>query len=53
MPNTVEIAMTMRGFEVTTGGRVTRFPNIEDALDYAQQRLRWAQELREMSWRCE
>ena len=53
MPNTIEITMTLRGFEVTTGGRVTRFPSIEDAVEYAQQRLQWAKELRELSWRCE
>ncbi len=53
MPNTVEITMTMRGFEVTMGERVTRFPSIEDALDFAQQRLRYAQELRELSWSVE
>ena len=53
MPNTVEITMTMRGFEVTMGGRVTRFPNIEDAVNFAQQRLQWAKDLRELSWRCE
>jgi hypothetical protein len=53
VPNTVEITMTMRGFEVAMGGRVTRFPSIEDALSFAQQRLQWAKELRELSWRCE
>jgi hypothetical protein len=53
VPNTVEITMTMRGFEVTMGERVTRFPSIEDALDFAQQRLRHAQEVRELSWRFE
>jgi hypothetical protein len=53
VPNTVEITMTMRGFEVTMGGRVTRFPNIEDAVNFAHQRLQWAKDLRELSWRCE
>jgi hypothetical protein len=53
VPKTVEITMTLRGFEVAMGGRVTRFPTIEDALAFAQQRLRWAQEVRELSWRCE
>jgi hypothetical protein len=53
VPGTVEITMTLRGFEVTTGGHVARFPNIEAALDFAQRRLQWAKELRELSWRCE
>jgi hypothetical protein len=53
VPDTVEITMTMRGFEVMTGGRVTRFPNIQDALDFAQRRLQRAEELRELSRRCE
>ena len=53
MPNTVEITMTMRGFEVTTGGRVTRFPSIEDAIGFVQQRLQWAEELRELKRRVE
>lgn len=53
VPNTIEITLTLRGFEVTTAGRVTRFPSIEDALDYAQQRLRRAEDLRELSRRCE
>ena len=53
VPGTVEITMTLRGFEVTAGGRVARFPNIEAAMDFAQQRLQWAKELRELSRRCE
>jgi hypothetical protein len=53
VPNTIEITMTMGGFEVAMGGRVTRFPSIEAALEFAQQRLRWAAELRELSRRCE
>lgn len=53
MPGTIEITMTLRGFEVSTGGRVARFPSIEAALDFAQQRLQWAKELRELSRRCE
>lgn len=53
MPNTVEITMTMRGFEVTMGGRVTRFPNVEAAVTYAQQRLQWAEELRELKRRVD
>jgi hypothetical protein len=53
MPNTVEITMTMRGFEVTMGGRVTRFPSIEAAMTFAQQRLQWAEELRELKRRVD
>jgi hypothetical protein len=53
MPNTVEITMTMRGFEVTMGSQVTRFPSIEAAMTYAQQRLQWAEELRELKRRVD
>ncbi len=53
MPNEVEIKMTMRGFEVTIGGRTARFPHLDEACDFAQQRLRQAQQLRELAARCE
>jgi hypothetical protein len=53
VPNSIEITMTMRGFEVTMGGRVTRFPSIEDAMTFAQQRLQWAEELRELKRRVD
>jgi hypothetical protein len=51
--NTIEIKMTVRGVEVTTGGRTASFPSVDDALDFAQQRLRRAEQLRELSARCE
>lgn len=53
MLKSVEITMTMRGFEVRTGGRASRFPTIEAALEFASQRLHWANEIRELSRRCE
>ena len=53
MPDTVEIAMTARGFEVTVGGHTARFPSIDDAFEFAQRRLRHAKDLRELSARCE
>ena len=53
MPNTIEITMTRRGFEVTVAGRTALFPTIDEVLGYTQQRLRRAHELREMSARCE
>lgn len=53
VPSTVEIKMTMRGFDVIVGTRVTRFPTVEAAVSFAQEKLRWAEELREMSRRCE
>lgn len=53
MPTTVEITMTGQGFEVTTGGQSARFPTIDDAWEFARQRLRRAQELRELAARCE
>lgn len=45
--------MTLRGFEVNLGGRVSQVPTIEDALDFAQKRLHRAMRLRELSWSCE
>jgi hypothetical protein len=53
VPNTIEIKTTMRGFAVTTGERTASFPTIEDVLDFARQRLRLEQELRELARRCE
>jgi hypothetical protein len=53
MPNGVEITMTPRAWEVRTGAGVSRFASIEDALEFAAQRLHWARELRELKQRCE
>ena len=53
MPNTVEITMTFRGYEVRTGTRVSRFASLEDALEFASQKLHWASDLRDLSQRCE
>ena len=53
MPNTVEITMAPRGWEVRMGARVSRFANVEDTLEFASQRLHWARELRELKQRCE
>jgi hypothetical protein len=53
MPNTVEITMTSNGYEVRVGAQINRFRSVDDALDFASQRLRWASDLRELSWHCE
>lgn len=53
MTNAIEIKMTRRGFEVTTGSRTSAFSKMEQALDFAQQRLQHALTLREISDRCE
>lgn len=53
MQSAVEIKMTAGGFEVTAGGHTLRFPKVDDALDFAQQRLRHAQHVRDLSTRCE
>jgi hypothetical protein len=53
MPNTVEITMAPRGWEVRMGTRVTRFASVEDALEFASERLNWAHELRALKQRCE
>lgn len=53
MPNTVEITMTRRGFEVTVGERTAAFSTLGDAFDFAQQRLARAVALRELKERCE
>ncbi len=53
VPRTVEITITAQGFDVALAGRVTRFVSLEDAVDFAQQKLRSAQQLRELSRRCE
>jgi hypothetical protein len=50
---TVEIGMTPSGFEVTIGGRSDRFARLDEALVVAQEWLRRAQELRELSTRIE
>ncbi len=49
MMKTVEIGMTPSGFEVTIGGRSDRFAGLDEALVVAQEWLRRAQELRELS----
>lgn len=53
MTATVEITMTYRGFVVTTRGRTAEFTSLTDAFDFAQERIRLAQELSELSRRCE
>ena len=53
MPKTVEITMTPGGYEVRMGSQVNRFPSVEDALDFASQRLNWAIHLRDLKQRCE
>jgi hypothetical protein len=53
MPSTIEITMTRRGFEVRASGRTTRFPTLDEAVGFAQQRLQHAYELRDLSARCE
>jgi hypothetical protein len=45
--------MTTSGFEVTVGLNTTRFPQLDDAFAFAQQRLRDIQRIRELSNRCE
>lgn len=49
----VEIGMTPSGFEVTIGGRSDRFALLDEALVVAQEWLRRAQEVRELSTRIE
>jgi hypothetical protein len=53
MPGAIEIKMTTRGFEVTMRGRTAAFPRMDEAFDFAQQRLQEAWQLREVSRRCE
>ena len=53
MPTTVEITMTPGGYEVRMGAQVSRFPSVEDALDFASRRLNWANHLRDLKQRCE
>ncbi len=53
MLKTVEISMTPSGFEVTIAGRSERFAILDQALVVAQEWLRRAQELRELSTRIE
>jgi hypothetical protein len=53
VPNTIEITTTTRGFEVSAGGHTVHVPTIEDAFAFARQRLQLAQQLRELSARCE
>jgi hypothetical protein len=53
MPDTVEITMAPRGWDVRMGAQVSRFANIEDAVEFASQRLHWARELRDLKQRCE
>jgi hypothetical protein len=49
MPKTVEIRMTLGGFEVAVGGRIEKFSCLEDAVAFAHDRLGRAQQLRELS----
>jgi hypothetical protein len=51
--NTIEITTTTRGFEVSSGEHTVRVATIEDAFAFARQRLQLAQQLRELSLRCE
>lgn len=53
MRSTIEIKLGMRGFEVTIAGRTDRFRTIDEALEFTRQRLRLAEEVRELSMRCE
>lgn len=53
MRSAIEIRLGPRDFQVTTGGQTARFRTIDEALDFARQRLRLAQEVRELSMRCE
>ena len=53
MTNKIEITMTQRGFDVSTGTRTAHFVSIADAVDFAQRRMQQAQDLRELSARCE
>ncbi len=53
MLKTVEIEMTLSGFEVTIGGRSDKFALLDEALVVAQEWLRRAQELRELSARID
>jgi len=53
MPNTIEVTMTRRGFEVKAGGRTMAFSTMSDAFDFAQQRLQHAWQLRALKDRCE
>lgn len=53
MSGGIEIKMTTRGFEVTTRGRTAAFPSMDEAFDFAQQRLHEAWCVREISRRCE
>jgi hypothetical protein len=53
MTGNVEIKMTRRGFDVSFAGRTSSFPQMDKALEFAQERLRRAVELRDLSARCE
>ena len=53
MTSTIEIRMTPAGFDVTVGDRTVRFPRMDEALQFAERRLQHAQNLRELSARCE
>ena len=48
MPNELTITMTSRGFEVRLGTHVSQFPSVKDAVEFAQERLRYAVELRNL-----
>lgn len=51
MPKTIEIKMTPRGFDVTTGGQTATFKQLDDAVAFARDRFARAQAIREMSAR--
>ena len=53
MQHQIEIKLTLTGFDVTVAGQTTRFPDVNDALAFARQRLQHARTLRELSERCE
>lgn len=51
MPRTIEISMTPRGFDVTTGGRTASFKDLQQAVEFARSRLARAEEIRDLSAR--
>ena len=53
MLNTIEITMTRRGFDVRMGARTATFPQLQDAVRFAEQRLEHFARVRELSDRCE
>jgi hypothetical protein len=53
MPKTIEIKMTTRGYDVTTGGRTTNFCCLEDAVDFARTRFERAQAIQDLAARID